>query len=624
MKMKTSFHDKLAKSFIICDGAMGTYLNQKGVPYEHCFDELNLSRPELVGKVHLEYISAGAEMIETNTFGANAARLANYGLESKVREINIRAGRIAREARDVSGREILVAGSVGPLGKRIGRLGKITEKSAAEMFEEQAGALLEAGIDLFIIETMSNLEEMEIALASVKKVSDLPIVAQMTFTEEGITLHGNDPAEVVSRLTAGGADVVGANCSVGPQAMLEVINGFVRAGARMMSAQPNAGLPRMYDGRFMYFTQPEYFARYAREFVEAGVKIIGGCCGTTPEHIAAIAETLNHFRSSPKPDSDRSEAGEKISSLTIREIRPASPPRTAKCSRFLEKLKAKTVISVEIDPPKGSNSENMIKNAAALKEAGADAVNIADSPLARIRMSCLASAYLIKQHIDIDIILHFTTRDRNLMGLQSDLLGAHALGIRDILALTGDPPSVGDYPQATAVYDVDSIGLVGIISKMNSGFDFFDNSIGKGTEFSIGVAANPTAPDYLLEMARLERKINAGGQYIFTQPIFDLHLIRNFLKDCKSFGLPVILGVLPLVSHKHAEFLHNEVPGISIPDQIRWRMSQAGDKSRLEGRKIALELIDSIGNEVAGFYLMPSFNKFETCLDIIKILRQTE
>ncbi len=621
--MKSLFLDKLAESFMICDGAMGTYLNQKGVPYEHCFDELNLSRPELVGKVHLEYISAGAEIIETNTFGANAARLSNYGLESKVREINIKAGKIAREARDVSGREVLVAGSVGPLGKRIGRLGKITAAAAAEMFEEQAAALLEAGIDLFILETMSNLEEMIIAIASVRKLTDLPLVAQMTFTEEGVTLHGNTPAEVATGLAAEGADVVGANCSVGPQAMLEVINEFFNAGARLISAQPNAGLPRMYDGRFMYFTQPDYFARYAKEFVESGVKIIGGCCGTTPEHIAAIAEKLKHFRPSPQPESSKSEITDKFSAISVREDRPITPSKSAKYSRFLEKLKTNKIISVEIDPPKGSNSESMIKSAAALKEAGADAINIADSPLARIRMSCLASAYLIRQHIDIDIILHFTTRDRNLMGLQSDLLGAHALGIRDILALTGDPPSLGDYPQATAVYDVDSIGLVGIISKMNSGFDFFDNSIGKGTEFSIGVAANPTAPDYKLEMARLERKINAGGQYIFTQPIYDMQLIEKFLKDCDSFGLPIILGVLPLVSHKHAEFLHNEVPGISIPDQIRSRMLNAGDRSRLEGQKIALELIDSVGDKVAGFYLMPSFNKFDTCLDIIRVLRRT-
>ena len=609
--MANIFRDRLKAGIIICDGAMGTYLNQKGVSYEHCFDELNLSKPDLIGEIHREFIEAGAEIIETNTFGANFIRLASHGFETRVREINIKAAKIAREARDISGQDVLIAGSIGPLGKHLEPYGKISHQIASDVFLKQIESLLEGGVDLFMPETISNLTEMEIIIAAIKKVTDLPIVAHMTYTAEGKTLLGDSPQEVVARLAPLGVDVIGVNCSVGPQKMLEVIEQLNELGTGYISAQPNAGLPRLYGGRFVYFSSPDYFGDYARKFADTGVAIVGGCCGTTPEHIKAVSNAVKDIH--PIRRQQKAKTTIKIKPEAVK------PPAEA-VSPFLKKFGKKFVISVELDPPKGTNPDKLIKVAGQLKEAGADAVNIADSPMARVRMSCLALAYLIKQNVDIDTVLHFTTRDRNLMGLQSDLLGANAIGIRDILALTGDPPAVGDYPQATAVYDVDSIGLVGIISKLNSGYDFSGNSIGKPTSLSIGVAVNPATPDLELEMARLERKVAAGAQYIFTQPMYDLDIINAFFDRISVYSLPVMLGILPLVSYKHAEFMHHEVPGIEVPEVIRDRMNKAGDKSAEEGALISMEIIDKIKNSVAGLYLMPSFGKFNTCLEIVKAI----
>jgi homocysteine S-methyltransferase len=612
--MEYSFLSRLKQGVIICDGAMGTYLNQKGISYERSFDELNLSKPELINQIHREYIEAGAEIIETNTFGANSVRLSGYGLEDKVREINIKAARIAREARDIIGKDIYIAGSIGPLGKQLEPYGKILKAAAKDIFREQVESLLEGGVDLFMVETIANLEEMELIVGIIKKTCDLPIVAQMTFTAEGMTLLGNRPEDVASHLVPLGVDVIGANCSVGPQMMLEVIQILCEFGTTYVSAQPNAGLPRLYNGRFVYFSSPDYLAEYARKFVEAGATIIGGCCGTTPDHIAAISKALKDIKPMP----------EKIGGYAARDrmniIAVKDEKKIPTISPFLEKLTHDFVVSVELDPPKGSNPEKLIKVAGELKEIGADAVNIADSPLARVKMSCLALAYLIKRYVDIDIILHFTTRDRNLMGLQADLLGAHAMGVRDILALTGDPPSLGDYPQATAVYDVDSIGLVNVIQKLNSGSDFFGNAIGKPTNFSIGVAFNPTAPDYRLEISRLQQKAAAGGQYVFTQPLFDIDIIKQSVDDIAKYNLPVVLGILPLMSFKHAEFLHNEVPGITIPNKLLERMKNAGEKSASIGQEIALELIEKSKGYINGLYLMPSFGKFEVAMNIIKYI----
>ena len=611
--MAIDFRKRLEEGVIVCDGAMGTYLNQKGVSYDRCFDELNLSQPDLVCEVHREYIDAGAEIIETNSFGGNRFRLGAHGLENSLREINLKAARIAREAREISGVEVYIAGSMGPLGKPIEPFGKIKLEEAREAFREQAEALLEGGVDMFMIETISRIEEMVVAVEAVKSVSNLPIVAQVTFTAEGSTYFGSTPADIVQKLLPLEVDVIGANCSVGPQKMLEVIEQLAELGVPHISAQPNAGLPKYYGGRFIYLSSPDYFADYARLFARVGARIVGGCCGTTPEHIRKVAaitrDTID--RRTKIRVKEREKKAEK----------PAPPVGGAETS-FTGKLKKDFVISVEIDPPKGTNPARMISAARELKRAGADALNIADSPMARVRMSCMASASLIQSEVDIDIILHYTTRDRNLMGLQSDLIGAYAMRIKNILALTGDPPSLGDYPQATAVYDVDSIGLVKIISRLNSGFDFAGNSIGKPTQFSIGVAANPTSDDINLEIERLRQKIEAGGQYIMTQPLYDIETLKIFLEKLKNINVPVVLGILPLVSYKHAQFLHNEVPGVTIPEEIRMQMNKAGENSAKVGTELALEFIEKARSLVKGVYLMPSFGRFESSIEIIKSIKQ--
>lgn len=611
--MAIDFKKRLDEGVIVCDGAMGTYLNQKGVSYDRCFDELNLSMPDLVGEVHREYIEAGAEIIETNSFGGNRFRLATHGLEDSLREINVKAAKIAREAREISGVDVYIAGSMGPLGKPIEPFGKITMAEAREAFREQAEALLEGGVDLFMIETISRVDEMVVAIEAVKSVSDLPIVAQVTFTTEGSTYFGSSPADMVQKILPLNVDVIGANCSVGPQKMLEVIEQLAELGVPYISAQPNAGLPRYYGGRFIYLSSPDYFADYARLFARAGARLIGGCCGTTPEHIKKVASVS-------------SDAAERRGRIRVKEkagkVSEPVIPLGGVPTPFTRKLEKDFVVSVEIDPPKGTNPAKMIRAARDLKKAGADAVNIADSPMARVRMSCMASANLIQSEVDIDIILHFTARDRNLMGLQSDLIGAHATGLRNILALTGDPPSIGDYPQATAVFDVDSIGLIKIISKLNSGVDFAGNSIGKPTQFSIGMAANPASEDLNLELERLRQKMEAGGQYIMTQPLYDLDTLENFLDKLKGLDVPVMLGILPLVSYKHAQFLHNEVPGITIPEDIREKMNEAGENSAMVGTQLATEFIEATRILVKGVYLMPSFGRFESCIKIVKSIKK--
>lgn len=609
--MAVDLKHKLDQGVLICDGAMGTYLNQKGVSYDRCLDELNIGRPELVGEIHREYIDAGSEIIETNTFGSNRYRLAVHGLESQVRDINIRGARIARESRDISGVDILVAGSIGPLGKPLEPIGKIKFAEAREAFLEQAGALLEGGIDLFMIETIASLDEMVAAVEAIRQLSELPIVAQMTFTAEGTTYFGHTPAEMVSRLAPLKVDVIGANCSVGPQKMLEVIEQLTELGTAYISAQPNAGLPKYYGGRFIYLSSPDYFADYGRTYIKAGARIVGGCCGTTPEHIAALSRAVKG-----------ADVKKPVGHIQVKDRRAetAIEPVGGVSTRFYEKLKTDFVVSVEIDPPKGTNPAKLVEAAARIKEAGSDAVNIADSPMARVRMSCQALAYLISSTVDIDIVLHFTTRDRNLMGLQADLIGANAVGIHNILALTGDPPSIGDYPQATAVYDVDSVGLIKIISRLNAGLDLAGNSIGKPTALSIGFGANPTAMNLETEIRRLHEKLDAGGQYMMTQPLYDIDPLNRFLDKAKP-GVPILLGVLPLVSFKHAQFLHHEVPGIEIPQPIRQIMEKASERSAQIGGELAAEFIEKARPLVTGIYLMPSFGRFETCIDLVRQIK---
>jgi methionine synthase I (cobalamin-dependent)/5,10-methylenetetrahydrofolate reductase len=608
--MLDPFLERLKKGAMLCDGAMGTLLYSRGIGFEQPFDELNLSKPEMVQKVHQDYIKAGAEIIETNTFGANRFRLGTHGLQGKVKEINLKGAKLAREAREIEGEPVFVAGSIGPLGRPLAPIGKITLDQAQETFQEQAEGLIEGGADLFIIETFSDLIEIQEAIKGVRRVSQLPIIAQMTFSEEGLTLMGYTPFEIARELEKMEVQVIGVNCSVGPQKVLDVIYQMKKVTSLKLSAQPNAGFPRIVDGRFIYLSSPEYFSEYTRKFLQAGVAIVGGCCGTTPQHIQAMTKVLKEKRVGLNEDVGVIEVEKELEEkVTMEEL---NEPFT-----FASKLKEKFVISVELDPPRGVNPKKILRHAQMIKDKGIDAVNIADSPMARVRMSCLSLAALVKEKVGLEVILHLTCRDRNLMGLQSDLMGAHALGIRNILAVTGDPPRLGDYPHATAVYDVDSIGLVKIITRLNGGTDWTGNSIGSPTSFSVGIGVNPTALDFEKEMERLKQKVEAGADFIFTQPLYDNEILKGFLQRAEGLNTPIVVGLLPLHSFRHAEFLHNEVPGITIPQKIRDRMKQAGEKGIEEGILVAKEFLEEIKEIISGVYLVPSFGKVELALEVV-------
>ncbi|MGB8656244.1 MAG: bifunctional homocysteine S-methyltransferase/methylenetetrahydrofolate reductase [Candidatus Zixiibacteriota bacterium] len=611
--MADPFLERVKKRVMLCDGAMGTLLYMRGASYERSFDEQNVSNPRIVLDAHRDYIQAGAEIIETNTFGANRIRLKNFGLEDRLRDINFQGARIAREARDIEGRDVFVAGSIGPLGKLLSPLGELSEKEAFDAFQRQAEALLEGGVDLFMVETFSDLVEIRQAINAIRGVCHIPIIASMTFDEEGKTLRGYSAEEVAAELNQTDAEIIGANCSVGPQNMLDVVKRLHQATNKMISVQPNAGLPRYVDGRFVYLSSPEYFAQYAGEYVKVGANIVGGCCGTTPEHIRALAAMLKNINPRVTP--------ERNSYLTIEERRKderTSEGEERKASEFATKLGKGFLVSVEVDPPRGTGTERILRDVEKLKRLGVDAINIADSPMARVRMSCTALAYLIKERIGIETILHFTCRDRNLMGLQSDLLGVHALGIHNLLAVTGDPPVLGDYPQATAVYDVDSIGLVKIVSQLNRGTDWASNSIGSPTFFCVGVAVNPNADDLGREVDRFKKKAEAGAHFAFTQPLYDLELLERFLNKISDLKIPIFLGILPLRNHKHAEFLHYEVPGMSIPGTLRERLRKAKDRSAEVGTLVAKEILNRAKQMVQGVYLMPSFGRFEAISDILE------
>ncbi len=611
--MADPFLERLKKGVMLCDGAMGTLLYMRGVSYERSFDEQNISNPKIVLDVHRDYIKAGAEIVETNTFGANQVRLKKFGLGDKVREINLKGAKIAREAREIAGRDVFVAGSMGPLGKHLAPLGDISEKEALDIFQRQAEALLEGGVDLFILETFSDLLEISQVIAAIKDICQLPIIASMTFDENGKTFMGYSPEEVATKLSQMEVEIIGANCSVGPQKMLDVVGRLHKATSKMISVQPNAGLPRYVDGRFIYLSSPEYFAQYAKEYIKSGANIIGGCCGTTPEYTGALSTMLKSINTET--------ATKRGSYVAVEEkIKEEEPIKGEgeKASKFAGKLGKNFLISVEVDPPRGVNTEKILKNVEKLKQIGVDAVNIADSPMARVRMSCISLAYLIKQKIGIETILHLTCRDRNLMGLQSDLLGVHALGIHNILAVTGDPPVLGDYPQATAVYDVDSIGLVKIVNRLNQGTDWAGNSIGSPTFFCVGVAVNPNADDLKKEIDRFETKAEAGADFAFTQPMYDLEILEQFLQKVSHIKIPIFLGVLPLRSYKHAEFMHYEVPGINVPEEIRERMKKAKDRSAQVGTLVAREILEQAKGMVDGVYLMPSFGRFEMISEVLE------
>lgn len=625
---------------MLCDGAMGTLLYARGIPYEQCFDALNLSQPELISGIHREYISAGAEIVETNSFGANRVKLEAYNLADKVRQINHRASRLVQEARDVTGKQVFIAGAVGPTGRPLQAPDEHRLRELRAIFREQIEALQEGGADLLILETFSSLAELRQAVLAAQEVGGLPIVAQMSFYEDGHTLSGQSAARVATVLRNLGVDVVGANCSVGPAATLDVLQEMIAESKRetdetqpslLFSAQPNAGLPTRIDNRFFYVATPDYFANYARQFAQAGVRLIGGCCGTTPRHIAAMRQALDEQYGTlvqvagSVAESERITAAPNDQVTIVRLLEEeVILPQEGYTTRLQEKLAAGTfVVSVELDPPKGLNPAKILTGAALLKEAGVDFINIADSPMARVRMGCIAMARLIQDHLGIETIIHFTTRDRNLMALQSELLGAHALGIRNILALTGDPLRAGAYPNVTGVWDVNSAGLISVIRGMNEGHDAAGSPIGAKSSFYIGTALDLNMTDEQVdhEIEKYHRKLQAGAHFIMTQPIYELAPLTRFLKRVGKPPIPLMLGCIPLHSSRHAEYLHNEVPGITIPEQVRERMRQAGEHGHEEGLRLAQELLTEARELIQGVYLMPSYGRYDVVSALTHMLQ---
>jgi methionine synthase / methylenetetrahydrofolate reductase(NADPH) len=615
--MPHAFSERLGEGPLLCDGAMGTVLYARGVPLDGCFDVLNLNNPRLVQGVHADYIAAGADCIETNTFGANRFKLAVHGLEHQAAEINRRGVRLARDVRESAGRDVWVIGSVGPLGKYLEPLGTVTADDARDAFREQAEALLEGGVDAFVVETFSDLAEIRLAIEAIRSVTDLPIVAQMAFTDEAVTFMGRAPAEVARNLRALDVQSIGANCSVGSSTLYDVLERMApEAGGLPLAIQPNAGLPSRIGERLIYLSSPSYMADYAGRMVDAGARLIGGCCGTTPQHIAAMRVVLDRRRPA-RPETRRP-------TLTVTPVAAAEPGlRVARPPTVLgRKLAAREfLVTVELDPPRGHTVEKLVQGAKLLRERGVDIVDINDGSLGRVRMAVLPTALLVRDATGLDINMHFTCRDRNLMGIQGDLLGAHALDVRNILAMTGDPPRAGDYANATAVFDVDGVGLIEILRRMNEGQDATGSSIGEPTSFYVGAALNPAAEDVAREIDRFQRKVQAGARWVQTQPVYDLAQLDRFLEQAGGSPVPVLVGILPLHSARHAEFLHNEVPGITIPEPIRRRLRAAGDGALPVGIEMAQELVRAVRQRYAGAYLMPSFGRFEVVAEVLDAIR---
>ncbi len=605
------------------DGGMGTMLYDRGVFINRSYDELVLSNPDLVRSIHSEYVQAGAELLETNTFGANPVKLARHGLEKRVVEINARAAGLAREA---AGGRALVGGAVGPLGIRIEPYGPTSLDEARSFFLEQVHGLLEGGVGFFVLETFADLAEVRQALAAVRQATDLPIVAQMTVREDGTTLYGTTVELCGQRLAEWGADVVGLNCSVGPHGILAGVERLAPAVDRPVSAQPNAGLPREIDGRKIYMASPEYLAKYTRRLIQAGARLVGGCCGTTPAHVRRMSDVLQAVAPArPAPPG-------RIRVRRVAEQDGALPPvPLAERSALGSRLAAGELLtSVEILPPKGVDPERMIQGVMELERAGVDAVNVPDGPRAQMRMGVIATSVLVQRVAGIEAVVHYTCRDRNLLGMLSDLLGAHALGLRNLLLITGDPPKMGPYPDATAVFDIDSIGLTNLVNRLNHGLDPGGNAIGSATSFTVGVGVNPGAMDTDYELNRFYWKVDAGAEYAITQPVFDADQLLRFIAELerRDIRIPIVAGIWPLVSVRNAEFLANEVPGVTVPDHVIRRMQVAQARSQehalAEGVAIARELFHAVQPQVQGLQVSAPFGRVELALQVFEGLKLKE
>lgn len=602
-----NFLESLKNEILIGDGAIGTMLYAKGVSLDANVEHLNLVRPELVLELHREYLAAGARVIETNTFGANWTKLAAIGLEKREREINLRGARLAREAAE--GANAFVAGSVGPLVRVKGDERELSPAEMTEIFRRQVVALADGGVDLLILETFTDLGQILCALAAAR-VTGLPVVANMAFLENGRLAGGADVERAALELTNAGASVVGANCGAGPLEVLGTIRRMAGATALPIAAYPNSGFPEYVNGRHVYRTTPDYFAERAAEMVANGAVLVGGCCGTTPDHIRSLAERLAGMVP--------------VARSVVAAAAPVAERReeVAGAEGFLAKWGKEPVVTVELDPPKGFDCAKIIEGSRTLKAAGADAINIAENPLARIRMGNIALGHLIQQEAGIETIVHITCRDRNLLGLQSDLMGASLLGIRNILAITGDPARIGEQAGATSVYDLNSFTLIKLLADLNAGVNALGNPLGRGAGFTIGCAFNPNSQRMEVQAERIVRKVANGARFVQTQPLYDLARLDEMLERTAHLGVPVLPGILPLVSERNCEFLHNEVPGIVIPDGIRARMrGKEKDEGVREGLAIAREFIDSVRDRVGGFYLIPPFGRFEIAVELVRHIK---
>ena len=603
---------------LLADGAMGTMLHTKGVSFDRCFDELNLTNPAVVAEIHHEYIDAGAQIILTNTFGANRYKLAKHGMQDQVAEINRAAVDLARRVVDASFRDVLVGGDVGPLGVRIAPYGRVQPQEACEAFTEQIEALTDAGIDLVVIETMTDVHEILEAIRAAKETTPgLPVVATMTFTRDDRTLLGDSPRKVAKSLHDAGAEIIGVNCSGGPSQLLRILRQMRQAVPEgRFWVKPNAGWPEHVGGRVMYAAAPEYFRDYLLDFWKAGASVVGGCCGTTPEHIAAMRKVLDV---NPYVEVIAIQPSEV---LETSEVSPVEAP--SEMSRKL--VDGRFIIAVEMDPPRGLSAHKLIAGASLLKEAGADVINVADSPMARMRMSAWAVCDVVQRQVGIETTLHFPTRGRNLLRVQGDLLAAHAIGLRNVFVVMGDPTSIGDYPEAMDNYDLVPSGLIKLIKQgFNAGMDHSGTSIGQPTNFFVGAALNLCSSEPEKEMKNLRRKVQAGADFFLTQPIYDPARAKEFLDayaaEYGTFERPVLVGIMPLVSIKHANFLHNEVPGIVIPEETLKRIETAGEDATRVGVRIAVELIQEIKTWGQGVYIMPQFHRYDLVAEIIEVVR---
>ncbi len=632
--MPNRLHDIFHERPVLCDGAMGTTLYDRGIFINRCYDELNLTEPDLIRGIHEEYLLSGAELIETNTFGANRFRMRRFGLEHQVEAINRAGVRLAREAvlarKEKHATEAWVAGSIGPLGIKMEPLGKVAREEVREAYAEQIRALagggpdagLDTGADLLIFETIMSLAEAEQALIAARETAPhLPVVAMVTVDEESLCLDGTPPELAAARLAGWGADGIGVNCSTGPAAVLSAIEGMAAGTHLPLFAMPNAGVPRSVDGRNLYLCSPEYMASFARKFLKAGVQFVGGCCGTTPAHIRAMRASLRAqaAQSSASPG----EKGEARVQAAVETAENAVPPPLLAARSTIGRLLAERsfITLVEIVPPRGIDTTRELAGAKLLAEHGVDAINVPDSPRASARMSAQSLCIQIQQHARIDTVLHYTCRDRNILSIQSDLLGASSIGLKNILCLTGDPPKLGNYPDATAVFDVDAIGLVNIVRKLNHGFDIGGNSIGVSTGFTIAAAANPGVPDMENEIRRFAYKVEAGAEYAITQPVFDLRLLETFLRRVEQFRIPVIAGIWPLTSLRNAEFMKNDLR-VAVPDEIMARMAAvdpAGgpDAARAEGVRIAQEMLAVARPMVQGVAASAPFGRYATAIETL-------